>query len=186
MLKPTSLLLTGLLASGTAFAKPLPIKSPASQDTAKPPAEQSPSSVAGESPASADKKNPLPLDPKNMDASVKPQDDFYLYANGTWIKNNPIPPEFSRWAAFNELDEKNKAALHEIAEKAAAAAPKDSKKSNLEKAAADVQKVGDFYASGMNEKAVDAARVKPLEAELKRIDAMKDRKDVLKEIGHLH
>src|SRR5204863_4604289 len=64
---------------------------------------------------------------------------------------------------------------------------KDSKKSNLEKAAAaDVQKVGDFYASGMNEKAVDAARAKPLEAELKRIDAMKDRKDVLKEIGHLH
>jgi putative endopeptidase len=190
MFKPTSLLLTGLLASGTAFAKPLPIKSPASQDAAKPSAEQSPASVAGQSraaPATADKKNPLPLDPKNMDTSVKPQDDFYLYANGTWIRNNPIPPEYSRWAAFNELDEKNKGALHEIAEKAAAVAPKDSKKTNLEKAAtADVQKVGDFYASGMNEKAVDAARVKPLEAELKRIDAMKDRKDVLKEIGHLH
>src|SRR5206468_1396527 len=118
-------------------------------------------------PATADKKHPLPLDPKNMDTSVKPQDDFYLYANGTWIKNNPIPPEYSRWAAFNELDEKNKAALLEIVEKAAAIAPKEAKKSNLEKAAAaDVQKVGDFYASGMNEKAVDAARAKPLEAEL--------------------
>ncbi len=180
MFKPTSLLLAGLLASGTAFAKPLPIKSPSSPD-AKPSAEQSPSS------ATVDKKSPLPLDPKNMDTSVKPEDDFYLYANGTWIKNNPIPPEYSRWAAFNELDEKNKAALHEITEKASAVAPKDAKKSNLEKAAAaDVQKVGDFYASGMNEKAVDAARAKPLEAELKRIDAMKDRKDVLKEIGHLH
>src|SRR5438128_2936917 len=86
-------------------------------------------------------KNPPPLDPKNMDTSVKPQDDFYLYANGNWVKNNPIPPEYSRWAAFNELDEKNKAALHEIAEKAAAA--KDPKKSTLEKAdPMDVQKVG--------------------------------------------
>jgi putative endopeptidase len=183
MFKPICLLLTGLLAAGTLFAKPS--------------AEQSPPPAVGESPAApatADKsakpqadKNPPPLDPKNMDTSVKPQDDFYLYANGNWIKNNPIPPEFSRWAAFNELAEKNNDALHDIAEKAAAAAPKESKKSKIEKAAAaDLQKVGDFYASGMNEKAVDAARVKPLEDELKRIDAMKDRKDVLTEIGHLH
>jgi len=170
MFKPICFLFAGLLAAGTLFAKPAPNK---------PPAEQSPGA-----PTTADKKNPPPLDLKNMDTSVKPQDDFYLYANGTWIKNNPIPPEFSRWAAFNELAEKNNEALHEIAEKAAAAAPKDSKKSTTE--AADLQKVGDFYASGMDEKAVDAARVKPLEGELKRIDAMKDRKDVLKEIAHLH
>jgi putative endopeptidase len=49
-----------------------------------------------------------------------------------------------------------------------------------------VQKVGDFYASGMDEKAVDAAKAKPLEDEFKRIDAMKDRKDVLKEVGRMH
>src|SRR6185436_12655614 len=101
---------------------------------------------------------------------------------GTWIKNNPVPPEFSRWAAFTELAEKNNDALHEIAEKAAAGAPKTSDKSKSDQAsAADLQKVGDFYASGMDEKAVDAARAKPLEGEFKRIDAMKDRKDVLKE-----
>src|ERR1041385_8933965 len=51
---------------------------------------------------------------------------------------------------------------------------------------ADVQKVGDFYASGMNESAIDAAKAQPLAEEFKRIDAMKDRKDVLKEIGHFH
>src|SRR5438093_3967039 len=142
---------------------------------------ESPTQPAGS--VSPVNQNPPPLDPKNIDTSVKPQDDFYLYANGGWIRNNPIPPEFSRWAAFNELAEKNNDALHEIAEKAAAAAPKDSKKSTIEQAAAaDLQKVGDFYASGMNEKAVDAARVKPLEEELKRIDAMKNSKDVLKEI----
>jgi putative endopeptidase len=184
MLKPICLLLTGLLAAGTSFAKPEPDKSPAAKHAAKPSAEQSAPPAA---PATADKKNLPPLDPANMDTSVKPQDDFYLYANGTWIKNNPVPPEYSRWAAFNQLIEKNNDALHEIADKAATVAPKDSKKSKMEKAAAaDVQKVGDFYASGMDEKAVDAARAKPIEAEFKRIDAMKDRKDVLKEIGHLH
>lgn len=205
MLKPLCLLVTGLLAAGTLFVKAAPNQAPAANSPAKPPTvrdaakpstEQSPPPAIGQSPvslAAADTsenrqtdKNPPPLDPKNMDMSVKPQDDFYLYANGTWIKNNPVPPEFSRWAAFTQLAEKNNDALHEIAEKAATAAPKDSK-SKMEKAAtADLQKVGDFYASGMNEKAVDAARAKPLEDEFKRIDAMKDRKDVLKEIGHLH
>ena len=54
-----------------------------------------------------------------MDTSVKPGDNFYLYANGNWLKNNPVPPEYSRWGSFNELVEKNNDALHEIAEKAA-------------------------------------------------------------------
>ena len=179
MFKPIACLLTGLLAAGTLFAKPAPNKSPASKDAAKSSTEQS--SPAGS--ATADKKNPPPLDPKNMDTSVKPQDDFYLYANGTWIKNNPVPPEYSRWAAFNQLIEKNNDALHEIAEKAAASAPKDSKKNAEE---ADMQKVGDFYASGMNDKAVDTGRLKPLEGEFKRIDTMKNSKDVLKEIAHFH
>ena len=203
MFKPAYLLLTGLLAAGHLFGQTEANKSPAAADTpkskvrdaSKPAAEKAPPPPIQDpaAPATADKsakpadKNPPPLDPKNMDTSVKPGDDFYLYANGTWIKNNPVPPEYSRWAAFTQLAERNNEALHEIAEKAAVGAPKDSKKPKTEKAsAADVQKVGDFYASGMDEKAVDAARVKPLEAELKRIDAMKDRKDVLKEIGHLH
>src|SRR5947209_18220428 len=112
------------------------------------------------------------------------------------MKNNPVPPEFSRWAAFNELAEKNNDALHEICEKAAggnapaaADTAKDSKKSKTtseKPASADVQKVGDFYASGMNESAIDAAKAQPLDDEFKKIDAMKDRKDVLKEIGRFH
>src|SRR5436190_1476259 len=203
MFKPAYFLLTGLLAAGNLFAQTEANKPPASdalntetQKAPKPPAEKNPpppiqnpatAAATDKSATPGTDKNPPPLDPRNMDTSVKPGDDFYLYANGTWVKNNPVPPEYSRWAAFTQLAERNNEALHEIAEKAAAAAPKDSKKEKTDQAsAADVQKVGDFYASGMDEKAVDAASVKPLEAEFKHIDAMKDRKDVMKEVGHLH
>src|SRR5881392_1984408 len=124
-------------------------------------------------------ENPPPLDPKDMDTSVKPQDDFFMYANGGWIKNTEIPPEYSRWGSFNQLVEHNNDALHEIAEKAAS--------SHVDpKTASDVQKVGDYYASGMDEKTIDAARIKPIQDEFKRIDAIKDRNDLLKEIAHLH
>ena len=131
-------------------------------------------SEPGQSPSAA--KNPPPLDPHNMDTSVKPGDNFYLYANGNWLKNNPVPPEYSRWGSFNELVEKNNDALHEIAEKAAA-----------EKSASpDVQKVGDFYASGMNEAEINAAGVKPLQDEMQEIDALKNLDDLTEEIARLH
>src|SRR5947209_2931182 len=124
-------------------------------------------------------KNPQPLDPKDMDTSVKPQDDFFMYANGGWIKKTEIPPEYSRWGSFNELIEKNNNGLHGIAEKA-------SKTHVDPKTAPEVQKVGDYYASGMDEKTIEALKTKPLADELKRIDALKDRNEVLKEIAHLH
>ena len=122
---------------------------------------------------------PPPLDPKNMDTSVKPQDDFFLYANGGWIKRTEIPPEYSRWGSFNQLIEQNNDALHEIAEKAA-------KTKADPKTAPEMQKVGDYYGSGMDEKTIEAMRTKPLADELKRIDAIKERGDVLKGIAHLH
>src|SRR6266581_5306621 len=124
-------------------------------------------------------QNSRPIDPKNMDTSVKPGDDFFNYAIGTWIKRTEIPPEYSRWGAFNELIERNNDALHTIAEKASQT-PVDPK------LAPETQKVGDYYASGMDEKAVEAARATPLKEEFQKIDAMKDRQDVLKEIAHLH
>jgi len=124
-------------------------------------------------------QDPPPLEPNNRDLSVTPGDDFFLFANGSWIKQTEIPPEYSRWGAFNELIELNNDALHAIAEKA-------SKTPVDPKLAPETQKVGDYYASGMDEKAVEAARITPLTEEFQKIDAMKDRQDVLKEIGHLH
>ena len=196
MIKPTPLLLSLGLA-GSLFAQTEPPKAAVTQaasppasvhdakknpDAAVPPtAGGSPSTVAtiGESAKPQIDKNPPPLDPKNLDTSVKPEEDFYLFANGGWIKRNPIPPEFARWGSFNELTEKNNDALHEIAEKAAASKTADTQNP-------DLQKVGNFYASGMNESAVEAAKATPLNDELKRIDAIKDRKEVLAEVAHLH
>ena len=123
-------------------------------------------------------QNP-PLDPKNMDTSVKPGDDFFRYANGAWIKRTEIPPEYSRWGAFNELIERNNDALHVIAEQA-------SKTQVDPKLAPETQKVGDYYASGTDEKTIDALRTKPLAEEFQRIDAIKDRAALLKAIAHLH
>ncbi len=124
-------------------------------------------------------KNPPPLDPQNMDTSVKPQDDFFMYADGGWIKRTEIPPEYSRWGGFNELIERNNDALHAIAEKAINAHVDP-------RFAPEVQKVGDYYASGMDEKTIEAVRTKPLGDEFKNIDAIKERNDLLKEIAHLH
>jgi putative endopeptidase len=164
-----------------------PAEEKPSEHAAPPPPIPDASAAAAKSVSVPADKNAPPLDPKNMDTSVKPQEDFYLYANGGWIKRNPIPPEFSRWGSFNMLAEQNNDALHVVAEKAATVAPKVATKPNPEKAAeTDLQKVGDFYASGMNEKAVDTAKAQPLTDELKRIDSLKERGDVLKEIAHLH
>jgi putative endopeptidase len=127
--------------------------------------------------ASSDERR-IPIDPRNFDTTVKPTEDFYQYANGGWIKNNPIPADQSRWGSFNELQENNFKVLHGILEDAARAtdAPKGS----------NLQKVGDFYASGMDSAAIEAAGIKPLTEELGKIEAMKTATDLHAEIAHMH
>src|SRR5712691_9623972 len=153
---------------------------PESKTAKKPPPVQSSGAKSGDATSKpATDENAKPIDRSNMDPSVKPTDDFFLYTNGGWIKRTEIPPEYSRWGSFNQLIEHNNDALHAIAEKAA-------KTKADPKTAPEMQKVGDYYASGMDEKTVEAMRTKPLQDELSKIDSMKDRQDVLKEIGRLH
>src|SRR6266404_7883147 len=80
-----------------------------------PPVDTSPA-AKGEAAQPKIEKNRPPIDTNDMDPSVKPSEDFFLYANGGWIKRTEIPPEYSRWGSFNELIEKNNDALHLIAE----------------------------------------------------------------------
>ncbi|MBV9617575.1 MAG: M13 family metallopeptidase, partial [Verrucomicrobia bacterium] len=140
-----------------------------------PPPASSTGAKSGSTGAKAD-QNMKAIDQSNFDTSVKPSDDFFLYANGGWIKRTDIPPDQTRWGSFNQLIEHNNDALHAIAEKAAKTKSSDP----------TTQKVGDYYASGMDEKAIEAAHTKPLTDEFAKIDNMKDRQDVLREIGHLH
>ncbi|MEP0822750.1 MAG: M13 family metallopeptidase [Ignavibacterium sp.] len=128
--------------------------------------------------ASATGQQTKPLDPANMDLTINPCDNFYYYANGTWLKNTPIPSEYSSWGSFTELAEKNNEVLKEILEAAAmdTRAPKGS----------NVQKVGDFYATGMDSAAIEALGWKPIEGDLRRIDAIATTDDLQTELARLH
>ena len=103
----------------------------------------------------------------NIDPSVKPCEDFFHYASGNWLKNNPIPAAESRWGSFNELADHNNATLRAILNDAARNAAKAPKGSNM-------QKVGDFYASAMDSAAIETAGLKYLQPHLSRIAAIKD------------
>jgi putative endopeptidase len=118
------------------------------------------------------------LDPANLDTTVSPGDNFFLYANGTWLKNNEIPKSETRWGSFSELQENNYKALHELLDEAAA--NKNAKSGSAE------QKVGDFYRSGMDSTAIDKAGITPLNGILSRIDAIKDANGIVDEIAVEH
>ena len=103
----------------------------------------------------------------NIDPLVKPCEDFFHYASGTWLKKSPIPAAESLWGSFNELADYNNATLRAILNDAAKNAAKAPKGSNA-------QKVGDYYASAMDSAAIDAAGLKYLKPFLDRIAAIKD------------
>ncbi len=117
------------------------------------------------------------IDRANFDTSVKPGDNFYEYVNGEWIKQNPIPPEYSRWGAFPKLADDNRVALHEILE----GLTKDSDSLSDEE-----RKLRDFYRAAMDESAIEKLGATPLEAPLKKIDDVSDAKSLIVEVGRLH
>lgn len=117
------------------------------------------------------------LDPANIDTTVKPGDNFYLYANGTWLKNNPIPADQTRWGSFNELQENNFKALHELL--------LDAEKANAAPGTKE-QMVGDLFKSGMDSAGIDKAGLEPLKSKLAQIDAIKDPAGILKEVALEH
>ena len=111
----------------------------------------------------------------NLDKGVRPQDDFYRFVNGQWLASTTIPADRSNYGAFSLLEEGAEQDLKAILEEAAAAnAP----------AGSDAQKVGDLYASFLDEATVEARGLTPLAAELKRIEDLKTKQDVARYIGY--
>ncbi len=114
------------------------------------------------------------IDSANMDLAVSPAQDFYEYANGAWLKATPIPPSESGWGSFNELLDFNQKALKEVLETAASAPSA---------AGTPSQKVGDFYASGMDSIAVEKAGLDPIRPALGRIAAVRNIRGLQDEIA---
>jgi len=112
-----------------------------------------------------------------LDKTCKPCEDFYHYAGGDWLAKNPVPAAYPSWGRFNELAEKNRELLHQILESAAA---------NLHAVAgSNEQKIGDFYASCMDEKQVNAAGAAPLAPEFARIESIQGIGELQAEIARL-
>jgi Predicted metalloendopeptidase len=121
------------------------------------------------------RKKPKFIDPANMDTSVKPGENFYLYANGGWLKNNPIPPSKTSWGSFGELREESSRRLKLLLEETATKGAKNPK----------FQKIGDFYASGMDSLAIQKLGYQPVMPHLERIEKIQTVSDLLNEIATL-
>ena len=114
----------------------------------------------------------------NMDTTVKPGDNFYQYANGAWLKSNPIPGDYSRYGAFEVLGEENYKQLQTIMDEA-------SKDKNAE-AGTVRQKIRDFYNTGLDTVKIEKDGFNPIKAELAKVDALKTSEDIQKMVTDHH
>jgi len=112
----------------------------------------------------------------NLDTTVKPSDDFFEYANGGWIKKNPIPAEQSTWGIGNLVFEENLRRTREISEEAA--------RSGAAKGSND-QKIGDFWSSGMDSAKIESDGLKHLQPYLDKINAINDTKSLVAIVAEL-
>ncbi|MBC8047132.1 MAG: M13 family metallopeptidase [Fimbriimonadaceae bacterium] len=112
-----------------------------------------------------------------IDTTVNPGDDFFKYAMGTWLKNNPVPASENSWGIWSLVLEETRNRVKLISEEAAS--NKNPKKGSNE------QKIGDFWHTGMDSVTIEAQGIKPLEPEFEKIHAMQTTEDVINEIAYL-
>jgi putative endopeptidase len=126
--------------------------------------------------APAARETPLRFDVNLIDRSVNPCENFYQYACGNWIKENPVPADQAIWGRFEELQERNRDILHQILEQAAVPASTEDAVS---------RQIGDYYAACMDEKQIDAKGMAPLEPLLARIRALPDKAQIAADLARL-
>ncbi len=113
------------------------------------------------------------LDPANMDTKVRAQDDFFEYINGHWLATTEIPADKPGYGAFDALYDKSIENLRSIIEDAQKAPHNEGER-----------KVGDLYASFMDEARLEKQGIAPLQPELARIDALQNSSDIAAQIAH--
>jgi putative endopeptidase len=114
----------------------------------------------------------------NRDTLVNPADDFFKYANGGWFKKNPIPSTEQSNGIFRTIADTINNQIKQICEKSA--------QDESAQVGSNKQKIGDFYASGMDSIAINKAGISPLKSEFAKIDAIKDIPTLVTSIAHLH
>ena len=124
--------------------------------------------------AAAPKFGTWGVDLQGMDRAVKPGDDFYKFVNGTWEAKTEIPADRSSWGGF--------AVLRNLSDERTRAIIEDAAKQNAPKGTV-AQKVGDFFASFMDEAAIEARGADPVKPMLARIDTLQSRDDLAKALG---
>lgn len=117
------------------------------------------------------------IDLQYMDTSIAPGDDFYRYVNGIWLSNTEIPADQSNYGAFTALADEAEENLRTIIEEAAAT---DAA------VGSDLQKVGDFYQSFMNENLIETLGINPLTESLAEISAADDKAELMQVITALN
>ena len=165
---PIRFLAVPLLALGLACA---------STDTKKASPAAPPPPAAAPATASATPAAPAAargIDLAGMDRSVAPGDDFFLHANGAWLAQTEIPADSSRWGTFNILADQSTQRVRDVLEAAA---------SGGSPAGSEERKVGDFYASYLDEAAVEARGLEPLRPQLAAISALRDRTALARALG---
>lgn len=177
-LSPTTLAALTAFAVACASARmPAPSPDGSSAPTAAPAGAPSASTAPATASAAAAAPIVHGINPLDMNTVVAVCKDFNEYANGGWRKANPIPSDQSYWGSFTLLEETNRENLHKILEKAS--------KDRSVAAGSDDQRIGDFYGSCMDQAAIDAQGIRPLAAELSRIEKMTNVSDLQSEIAHL-
>src|SRR5215470_5335038 len=116
------------------------------------------------------------FDPDQIDKALDPCNDFFEYACSKWLKANPIPPDQAGWGTLNVINIWNTSAVRNTLEEAAAA----SSPNPVEK------KVGDYYASCMDESTINNAGISPLQPALNRIDGLKSKDQLPELVAYIH